>query len=532
MSVTISDDIISLEKFSKLYDVIAHLYGPNSNHVIIHNKTVFSSCDLFTFLLPKCDVIKMMLSYLKNQLLLYKDGGLFVAMVTINLIRRYTVMEVPLPDMIYTNRSGVAEIEQLCKELALKSNIGKLKDVSKVIKTIISSKLTLLKATEMEHLCLLLARTFTIHNPLENCHVVLKENSHIEESQLHDGLLLQLDKYFDPNFASIKKIHEQLSVILFSVSLAVDSEELLSEGDKSVVNVESVDEFKGVVLKTLLDIGRELTPLVDVVISQKVIHPHLKRLFKNSGVVCVDRVGGNIMPLLQTTCGCQAVSSLVCRKMNSFIGHVPGADIVQISGKFYYKLYSQATSNLKTLVLCSKNEHGVNALQHCYETSMLALKALSNDGFVVCGGGCMETQISMRLQRLRQSDVLCEKFKHLDVIIFSLLSASMGVTEESSALNHSVDNMYHHHWVNIDSSSRCCCGALLKHPEFRFISFLELFHSSPENFHFSVDSSELSNFEIGQPAIVHVRDIYICNLRSVFELAGLVLRIGIKIIPN
>ena len=528
MSVRISDEIISNEKLNHLYDTLSYLHGTNSNCIMVNYKSLSCSLDLFTFSNPKCDVIKMMFAYLKNQTAIFKDGGLLSALVAVDLIRRYKILNVPLPVVMGTNDEVITEIERLTDQLSIDFDIGKLKDVSVVIKTILTSKLSLTHC-ELEHLNILLACAFTNHNPLQNTHVILNHAGGVIESRLHDGLLLRLDRYFTEKKTLYKKNNnKKFRIILVSVALAMDSEELFSENGKAKIITDSIDRLKESVLQQIIEIGKVLSKCTDIVICQKVVHPTVKRLLKLNNVLCVDRVGGNIMPLLAKRCNCDVVSSLVLPDIDSYVSVIYDIEIIESGANFYLKMNSQLSSlaQVKTLMLFGKNEDEVNTLHRCFETCMIALSSLSRNSKVVCGGGCMQTQLSFHLCKLKQKSV----GTNIDVIIKSLLSTSMAVAScELTALCHSVDNMFFHHWINADDVSGCCCGAVKKQDGIQFINFLELLNSQSWK---TFPVNETTEIVSGTPSIVHVRDVFIHNLRSAFELANLVLRIGIKILPN
>ena len=159
----------------------------------------------------------------------------------------------------------------------------------------------------------------------------------------------------------------------------------------------------------------------------------------------------------------------------------------------------------------------------------MSLLTLASTNLIVCGGGCFETQLCMRLIELKHSNNLPEYCKYIDTVIFSLLHVVMAISKDS-ALLHNVDTKFHHHWLNQESSVTCCCGAVTKSSvEYEFISFPEILNSPSESL---IADKKTVNNSMLFPNIVHVEEIYIHNLRSAFELANLVLRIGMKVILN
>ena len=511
----ISNKVISDQDLKNFHEILSHLYGPNSDHIVIKNKTITSSIELYQSLSPKNDVINLMIGYLRQQLVLYKDGGLSVGLLATSIIRNFGEFDAPLAEIMEMNSFVVEWFMGNIQRFSYQCNIGRLKNVIKLIRTILLSKLTLTKE-ECKQLCLLFARAFTIENPWQDCHVINIEKSEILESALLEGLLLRLDRY-----STIQQGLSNANVLLFSVSISLDSEEMLGDS-KLDIEVESMRHFKSNLMnKTILRLCKEVVSLVGVVICQKVIHPHAKKYFKDHNVVCIDRVGGSFTPLLERVCNCVRVPSLTEKNLSGFVGNIRSAEKKEIGGDSYLQLGSE---KMKTMLLCGKDDVIVDALKHCYEQSLIALKTVSSNDLVVNGGGCLETQLAIcLLQELSSS-------KYVRIYVTSLLKLSQAVCKRPS-LNHKVDSRYYHHWI--EDSLKCCCGMFMKTSEMEFVGFLELIKSnssldSLNEFKHQVRSSILENEPAG--VLLHSQTIFSHNFASSVQLATMVLRIGATIV--
>jgi len=510
----VSNEVISDEDLKNFYEILAHLYGPNSNHVVIKNKTITSSIELFQSISPKNDVINLMIGYLGQQLVLYKDGGLFVGMLATSIIQNFRKLDAPLSEIIETTTVIDEWLTENIQRFSFQCNTGRLKNVVKLIRPILLSKLTLTKE-ECQKLSLLFARAFTIGNPWRDCHVIKIENSNVSESALIEGLLLRLDRY-----STLNQDLSHSKVLLFSVSIALDSEEIL--GDSKVdIEVESLKHFRSNMLdKTILGVCGEIASLVDVVICQKVVHPHAKKYFKDRNIVCIDRTGGSFTPLLERVCNCTRVSSLTEQNLSSFVGNITLAKRKEIGDNSYIQLENQ---EMKTMLLCGRDGVIVDTLKHCYEQSLISLRTVSSNDLVVNGGGCVETQLAIHLLQEFMSS------KYVRVFITSLLKLSQAVCKRP-ALHHRVDLSYFHHWI--EDSPKCCCGMLLKTTELKFVGFLELLKSN-----FPVDVVPISEYDGTSVArnetadvVLHSQTIFSHNFASSIQLANMVLRMGAKIV--
>lgn len=510
----ISNKVVSDQDLENFYEILTHLYGPNSNHVVIKNKTITSSIELFQSLSPKNDVINLMIGYLSQQLVLYKDGGLSVGILATSIIRNFGKFDAPLSEIMEMNSSIVKWFMGNIQRFSSQCNTGRLKNVVKLIRPILLSKLTLTKE-ECKQLCLLFARAFTIESPWRDCHVIKIEKSDILKSALLEGLLLRLDRY-----STMKQDFSNVKVLLFSVSISLDSEEMLSDS-KLNIEVESARHFRSNLMdKTILKVCKEVASLVDVVICQKVVHPHAKKYFKDHNIVCIDRIGGSFTPLLERVCNCVRVSSLAEENMSGFVGNIRSAERKEIGGDSYLQLESQ---EMKTMLLCGSDYKIVDALKHCYEQSLIALKTVSNDDLVVNGGGCLETQLAICLLQEFKS------WKYICVYVTSLLKLSQAVCKRPS-LDHRVDLSYYHHWI--EDSPKCCCGMLVKTSEMKFVGFLELMKSNcfvDVVTEFKHKRSSILENEAAD-VLLHSQAIFSHNFASSVQLATMVLRIGAKIV--
>ncbi|XP_066919231.1 molecular chaperone MKKS-like [Clytia hemisphaerica] len=283
---SISNDVHCQEKLSNLYKMLSHLHGPSSQHIAINNKLVCSAFELYHSITPTDDVINLMFGFLRQQNERYKNGGSAMGILATILIQEYLKFDVPIGTVMDNNELILSTCVREIRTLSVKCNIGRFSDVTKIIRPILMSKL-LLTREESKHLCLTFARVFTMDNFWNNSHVIKLENEAILKTSLNDGLMLRLEQYTNfPNELT------DVKVILYSVSIALDSEEVLEGGSKFDYQVESRSDLKESLLNgNVLRTCRLMHGLVQLIVCQKVIHPRAKKWFKDNAIYCIDRVG-------------------------------------------------------------------------------------------------------------------------------------------------------------------------------------------------------------------------------------------------
>ena len=554
MALISTDGVVAQKDLDAVYNLLSHLYGPNSHNVMVNNQMISSSSQLFQAVSPSNDVTSLMFSFLKQQLQQYKDGGCFAGLLATCIVQRYLKSgDIPLSVLQDANDAVLKFcIGEIRTSLSWKCNIGRFADVARITRSVLLTKLKLTKP-ECTHLCLLFARVFTMEDSWRNCHVIkitADGISDLRKSQLEDGLLLRLEKY--SMLLPSHKIRRDVRVICFSISIALDSEEMFGDVSlkKMYIETGSSRQLKNDVMdRTLLKtVCSSLVGKVDLVICQKVIHPRVKVFLRDHEIAWVDRLGGSIMPMLSRMCACQPLNNLKSGdNIDRFIGRISTIERLTIEGRFFLKLRNNRPecNLIRTLVLCSRDEANATALETCYEQVLVTLETVSKSEKVVCGGGCTVTQLVMKfiLNFEFHDDSLLRRFQphHLSVYIGALLRLCQAVARHDSPLHHRVDSEHFHHWIGDEDSatSTCCCGQLKKQPGMKFVDFLELQNSlsccrMPASTVFSanVDDSSAELLEAPTVLVVESEEILVHNLASAFQLANMVLRIGSKVVSS
>ena len=489
MALLTTTGVLVEKDFNNLYKLFSHIYGPNSHRVVVNHQTVSSSNQLFHAVNPSSDVINLLFSFLKQQLHKYKDGGCFTGLLATSIIQRL-LKEGSASVQANPQQRNDSILEFCVKEirssLSWKCNIGRFADVAKIIRSILVTKLKLTKI-ECKHLCLLLARVFTMSDSWRNCHVIKITDdgkSDLIESQLEDGLLLRLEQYSMLSNDN-KGVHHNKRVICFSISIALDSEEMFGDEKVSIETGSSRQIKNDIMQHTLLNtVCTLLVGRVDLIICQKVIHPRVKAFLRDHGIEWVDRVGGAIMPMLSKICACQPVNNLKLseKEVIRSIGRISSMERVTREGRFFLKLNNDSKPEflnyVKTLLLCSRDETSALALESCYEQVLVTLETIAKSEKVVGGGGCTLTQLVKKLILMNWKDVRNDDFEnhsYCSIYVDALLKVCQALARSDSSLHHKVDFEHFHHWIGEkDTISTCCCGKLKRHPDIKLMDFLEI----------------------------------------------------------
>lgn len=537
MTVITADSKKTFEAIKKFHDTLTHMYGTTHSTILQNTqgditRNISTSLDLFTYLKPKCEELRLMLVYLKSQAELNKDGGLYTALLSSNLMLKLHSEDIPHAVVMTTMDFLLSKVTQFVNTLEAKINIGRMRDVFLIIKPIVTSKVTL-KRDELQHISLLFAKIFAnTLNLSSDVQVVLNESSNIMCSSVYDGVLLPLERYVDKTPLSVG-----IGVILITVSIAFDSEEFVTNPGSNVI-IESTDNFKSNIMQTLMKFCDQIIPHVGVVICQKVVHPLLKRHFKLHNVLCIDRVGSRVVPNLEQVLNCKGISSLSITNPEKHVGRLENGEFLEINKRHFLKICCSKINYLNSLLLCGKNEEFLETLKFCYYACMTSLKCLVTNPGVVYGAGCTETLIAMYLR-----DLVCteDEWKSVDVssymltkltnvVVHSFLRVASAVTTDSY-YTHSIDVQTNHHWINNETSEKCCCGLIEKNNQ-EFISFTELLLQTGTS-HERIDRFNLpSSSTTTNLPLVHSREVYLSNTTAAFQLASTISRIGVKIISS
>ena len=308
----------NLSAIQVLHRLVSSSRGPHGNVKMLQNQsgghlTVTSSCKrLLNSLSVTKPVIQLLVSAAQGHLEAFSDGGLFLVSLATNLSVSSMQSDLNckiLSEIFETFLSMCVEYLQSddcgCKVSAALSDIKFMKSL---VRTVIESK-PLCKLTE-DNLNLIsrlvieafLSGVSDIHTNIgmRNVHIVSRESRNIYESKLIQGLMIQapeLSKYkiLDLNLKRCPNVGNSVKVAMVTVSMSGDLEEM---PDAKVEVMNGVD-LDGVLVEQERKFCQRITELgVGLLICQKVVHPKLKLVLRQSGVIVVDRLGGNLVGIV------------------------------------------------------------------------------------------------------------------------------------------------------------------------------------------------------------------------------------------
>ena len=528
MTVRICDVEDMHKSIEQCQSIVTRIFGRSVKYILLRNTTgdytrmVVSSQDLFNYLQPKCDVLKLMLSFLKNHVAVTMDGGLFTFLMASNLVLKSYCL--PFLELSADKKYLLTEIKEFLKDFSPSIDIGKYRDIQSIIKTVLTPKI-MLSSTELDHICVLYATAFASTMKKEEVRIIRQNSSKIENSSIYDGFLLPVDNYFNESLV-IKM--STLRVCLVDVSVSMDSEEILGE-EKERVIISNRTKLKEDVLSLLCKFCLNLSKQADILICQKVVHPKLKYMFKQNNVICVDRIGIIGLSTLKSLFNCKVVSTLKLTDFSQYISIMNDFKFLNLNNRNFLQIVSPCLS--KTLFLCADNDEEIDTLSQCFEASMVLLQGLTVHPSVVYGGGCIETIIAMQMLYLRdkQLKVSCTKnlWKVIGVVIKSFLSVAMSNESEVGVLEHFIDDSFHHHWINPKFQSICCCGSISSNNSLNYIPFIELIHS--EDFHGLASETKRINLVSFAGVVIHPSEVFFTNLEASVLLSDIVSHISFQI---
>ncbi|XP_065670060.1 molecular chaperone MKKS-like [Hydra vulgaris] len=529
MTVRICDADDMYKSIKQCQDIVTKIFGCHVKFILLKNTTgdftrmVVSSHDLFNFLQPKCDVLKLMICFLKNHVAVTMDGGLFTFLMSSNLVLKSHSL--PYFELSNDKKYLLSEIRQFLNTINIFIDISKFSDVQSIIKTILMPKITL-SWMELDCICILYTTSFASTMKKEDIKVV-RVISKIKDSCIYDGFLLPVESYFDDALLPTKLT---LRVCLVNVSLSIDSEELLGEKKESII-VSSRMKTKEEILNFLCKFCYNFSKQADVLICQKVVHPKVKYLLKQNNVICVDRIGSIALSSLQSLFNCKVMSTLTLTDFAQYISVMNDFKFLNLNNRHFIQITSTSSTS-KTLLLCAESDEELDTLAQCFEVSMVLLQGLAVHPQVVYGGGCIETMIAMHLLYLRTKKLKISCTNNLrkvvDVVVKSFLSVALAIDNEQEILEHFIDDSFHHHWINPKFRTRCCCGSINSNIDLNFIPFIELISSG--NIHEKIIEAKTINLVSYADIVIHPSEVFLRNLEASVTLSDIVSHISFQIL--
>ncbi|CAL1527551.1 unnamed protein product [Lymnaea stagnalis] len=516
----------SQQAIDKLLKLVTSCAGPRGKFHLLRNNcgghvTCTSSCSR---LLPALSItrteVKLIISSVQAHLKQHHDCGLFMACVSLHLIRSSVGKGIHVPTF-----SSLYElfVKQLCDYLAsphctvcVTADFTDLQVLLAYVRSIILSKsfLTLNEKT-CDSLCQLIVSAFVETIPEDSrkirhsdgIQILGIDKMHVRNSRFVQGLLLEYPEMpviqgsvpLNLKTLTMKEVDGRecnlqpdnyVKVALMTCSLSGDAEEIIDanyEVEKDVY--ENLDHM---ILNKMESMFEEFDKYdVGLVLCQKVIHPKLKGRLRTMGILFVERLGSHMIPYLQDLTGANCIRSfVVSTNFSEFFGRVQSVQHIIECDKSYIQL-TQPKSSVGTLVLCELWEERLLELKSSVRSALSGLLSLSREPRLLAGGGCWQIHCSyhlnmMVLNRLHQ---LSKEKNCSEASIISALTTfrsslhhwvhSLGAAQHDLA----VDPLFHHCWVlppvddNSSDTVTCCCG--LKSAPQELVSEFELISHTP-----------------------------------------------------
>ena len=199
----------------------------------------------------------------------------------------------------------------------------------------------------------------------------------MSDSELFDGVLFQTE--CTPSLRALiqkKTATSGLRCVLFDASFAGDFENLQKRDFQLEINSQVSDGARSVflVVEKMKRLCEDLIErfAVDVVLSQKVVHPSVKRYLAERNVICIDRLSIHLTKFLGDLTGCQVCSS--AWNLNQFgsstFGRLASISVKSVKGKHYIHFENQTVDGgiacpVQTMVVCVQNETFSAEIQVC-----------------------------------------------------------------------------------------------------------------------------------------------------------------------
>jgi McKusick-Kaufman syndrome protein len=190
-------------------------------------------------------------------------------------------------------------------------------------------------------------------------------------------------------------------VALYDVSLQTP---LLKHQLETSTSVEEGDwSLKELERKDMESFCTKLKALgVRLVVSQKLIHPYIKRRLADMNMMGIERLSLIHIGPMQSICGAQVVSQWNSCPSKEHLGIVREVHFTLACNRSFITIKGMDAGCISsgpvkdrirpvsTVLLCSPNEVAMDEMHHCVQAAIQVLSGCANDPCVLAGGGCTE----------------------------------------------------------------------------------------------------------------------------------------------
>ena len=331
LNIQILENKSILESLTLLLKVVKSSYGPNGKTKIIQNSSgghvsiTSSSVRLFQAMSISKPILKLISTSVQGHGYSFSDGGLFLALLAMNLTESSLKVDLPrrllidIHDALLELCVGYLSTSKCpCRVRIDFSRVGMLRNLAQ---SVVSSKpACCLSLPEIEHITLQLLEAFLSSLPggavqgsrpapavpLLNIHILGLEGKPAMDTYTTSGMLFQTPQFplYYKALNVQRDISGRISVVLFDISMSGDTEELIDARYEMTDGLHTNEATEQV----LMDQCRHLVRRgVGLVACQKVVHPRLKKYLRSEGVMVLDRLGMTHMAVIKLLLGKQSL---------------------------------------------------------------------------------------------------------------------------------------------------------------------------------------------------------------------------------
>ena len=416
------DDSATNEAVATMMEVFESCLGPHGQCKLIHNGlgghvTVTSSSErLLRTTQTSSPVLKLIIVGVQQHLAVFSDGGAMAVTLALQIILRARKLDInrhlatEIINVVTQECIGFLHSDGCASRFRL--SLDNLDHLLKIVHGITSTKAACCTSRkETEHIDRCIVKTFlkTFQNNLnssdERVRYLCVEGKSVKDSYVIDGLVVEAIN-IPTNSQSAPRVKflndglksGQILTAVFNISLAGDMEDMIDV----VFEASHESQVQDAVLEQILAMGADLIKLgVGAVFCQKVMHPKLKLLLKENGILPVDRLGIMLIKQVHDLAGGKLLAStLEPLHVNDF-GYINSIAHRVINNRSYlHLLSSDANVSGCTFVLCGSSEEPLTELKHVCSVGYHVLRQSVAAGVVLKGGGLWQLELSRHLKAL------------------------------------------------------------------------------------------------------------------------------------
>ncbi|XP_072031107.1 molecular chaperone MKKS-like [Amphiura filiformis] len=485
---------------STFKQILQSCYGPMGHAKMIQNNsggymtTTSASSQLLQNLTVSKPVLKLMVAAIQGHLSRFGDGGLYCGLLMSSLVD--TCIGTGLhPVLCCTINEHLAQkCLQLLDSIKIPVDIADMKTMICIVRSVIETKpLCNLTHKELDYISALVLEAFLKAVPSIDSSNTMSM-SHIEQlsvegfpahqSRVLDGVLLEATKFMTvlSKTVTMPQVQSgpqqgQIRVALYDISMAGDSQNFVDVDYEFMSDVSAED----VVVSEMMRMAERLVAdEVGLVACQKVIHPTVKKFFKESGVWTLDRLSRMHIDAVHKVTGAQIISTFNPDLLGDTYGYLTSANMIDMYNKSYVHLLNHSQP-ICTMALCSRTGAVLEELKNVCNVANQTLGLILSNPMVLPGAGCTETYIASNLNKYISStdescleELRCTRAQYLTVANnFASCFEAVAMSLEHDRGSHVTDPTNHHRysippglsqdsdWLNVHNI--CACGITTFH---------------------------------------------------------------------